>query len=86
MAKGEALSEKLKTQEFSGVVHTLMYRPWQGFADYSVVTLTIKDGVVVSTEIGQPLAGFEAFAHLDIKNARLLEHMRQNYPQGFQHV
>jgi hypothetical protein len=71
---------------FTGLVHTLVYRPHEGFADYAIATLTIENGVVKKVELSDPYAAFEARAKLDMKNAYHLEDLRQHYPAGFQHV
>lgn len=77
---------KIEPSEFSGKVHTLVYRPHEGFADFAIATLTISEGIVEKIEIGDPYAGFEAMAKLELANSYLLEEMRKNYPAGFRHV
>lgn len=71
---------------FTGTVHTIVYKPHQGFADYAVATMTIEDGLIIGTVYSDPYAAFEALAKLELANSRLLEKMRRGYPGGFQHV
>lgn len=73
-------------KKFSGTVHTLVFRPHEGFADYAVKTLVIRDGIVEEEAMSDPYAGFEALAKLETMNARLLEAMRVKYPAGYRHV
>jgi len=66
--------------KFSGVVYTLVHKPYQGFADYAVATISIKDGVIESMELSDPYMGFEAMHRLELKNEALLEKLRKTYP------
>lgn len=63
-----------------------MHKPHAGFADYGIVTLEIVDGIVVKETVGEPYAGFEATARLELLNNKLLEHLRRTYPPEYQHV
>lgn len=72
---------------FSGEVLAFVYRPHNGFANFAIVNLKLKDGEVEDVvEVTQPHAAFEIRAHMETKQAYKLEKMRQNYPSGFQHV
>lgn len=85
MAEKKAIMDKL--MKFSGEVLTFVYRPHLGFADYAIVKMKLKDGAVESIEeLSDPLAAFEARAHMETKQAYNLEKMRRSYPPGFQHV
>lgn len=69
---------------FTGQVVGLVNRPHNGFANYSVVTLILNKGHVVKAHFGQAMAGFEAQAHIKIKNEALLDLARKYYPPGFE--
>lgn len=71
---------------FTGEVHTLLFRPHQGFANFTVATLELNDGKVTGARFSDPYAGFEAAAQLTIRNDKLLEWMRSHYPPGFRHA
>lgn len=72
---------------FTGEAMSFVYRPHLGFADYAIVRFKIENGKVVSIEeLSDPYAAFEARAHMETKQAYVLERMRRNYPGGHQHV
>lgn len=73
-------------KKFSGEVLTIVPKPHEGFADYSVATLTIEKGVLTKIELSDPYAGFEALMKLEIANAKAFEKMRSSYPPEFRHV
>ncbi len=76
----------IKPEEFSGELHTLVYRPHEGFADYAVATVMIEGGKVVSVELSDPYCAIEARDKMDYLNRNLLERLRRAYPSGYQHV
>lgn len=84
----QAVSENrnIEPGDFSGTVHTLVYCPHQGFANYAIATLTIVEGLVEKVELSDPYAGFEAMAKMELMNEKLLDKMRGQYPVGFRHV
>lgn len=73
-------------KKFSGVVYTPVYKHWQGFANYTINTMTIKDNVVTDQQLGDPYCAMEVLAKLELAYSRLIEKMRRNYPSGFRHV
>lgn len=73
-------------KKFSGTMHTLVYRPHQGFADYAVATVEVEDGKVKSVTLSDPYCAIEARDRMDYQNRQLLEKLRRNYPAGYQHV
>lgn len=73
-------------KNFSGVVHTICYRPHNGFANYTIGTLTIEKGVVKKIEYSDPYAAFETIIRLELMNEKKVEHMRRNYPAGFRQL
>lgn len=83
--KGPAIEDDILV-DFTGEVYTLVRRPHNGFANYAIATLTIKNGRVVGQTLSDPYAGFEATARLELANERLLSSLRKNYPPEFQHV
>jgi len=81
--------ERLKAlnMKFTGVSFAFIYRPHLGFADYAVVKLLLKDGVIEKVEsVSDPLAAFEARAVMETKQAYHLESMRTGYPAEYRHV
>lgn len=83
----ELSNVKNKCKKFNGEVMAFIYRPHLGFADYAIVKMTLKDGVVSKVDdVSDPLAAFEARAHMETKQAYHLEKMRREYPPEFQHV
>jgi hypothetical protein len=67
--------------KFSGTVYSIVAKPWQGFSDYVILELEIKDDVVVKqSEKTGPLCGAEALGWLEIYEERQLEKLRKNYP------
>lgn len=78
---------KKDAKKFTGVLHAFKYRPHEGFADFCIVTLQLKNGVVESvTEVSDPYAAIECRIKMEIKQAYHIEKMRLEYPAGFQHV
>lgn len=77
---------KLNPEKFSGIAHTLVYRPHEGFANYAVATLKISEGIVEEITLSDPYAGFEAMAKMELLNEKKLEEMRKNYPPEYRHV
>lgn len=72
-------------QVFTGTVHTLVHKPHEGFANYGIATLEIKNGIVVSMQVGPPYAAFEAAARMELLNNKLLEGLRKTYPAEYRH-
>lgn len=66
--------------KFSGVIHTLVRKPHNGFANFAVATMTIEAGVIKRIELSDPYVGFEALHKLELKNENLLAGLRKNYP------
>lgn len=81
--------ERLKQRclKFSGQVLTFIYRPHEGFADFSIVSMRLKDGKVTEVEdISDPYLPFEARARMETKMDQTMETMRRSYPEGHRHV
>lgn len=70
--------------KYTGTVYALVHKPHEGFANFGIVTLKLKDGVIVATDISQPYNGLEALAKLDILNDKALEALRKTYPPEYQ--
>lgn len=79
-------SYKIAIDALNCEVHTLLYRPHNGFANYTIATITIKDGKVTDIQYSEPYNGTESLIRMDMLNGRLLEKMRRNYPAGFTFV
>lgn len=73
---------RINSQTYTGKVHTMIVAPWQGFADYSVVTIMFLGGEIESIQYSKPLNAEEARITLDLMNARLLDELRKAYPAG----
>lgn len=79
--------QSINTDErFSGEVKAVVYKPHEGFANYSLTTLTIKDNKVTQIEHSQPMAMFEILIKMDRENEKLLERLRKNYPRGYKFI
>ena len=76
-------SYKISKDKLNCEVHTLLYRPHNGFANYTIATITIKDGVVDDIKYSEPYNGTESLIRMDMENGKLLEKMRRNYPAGY---
>lgn len=70
---------------FTGQVYTLVHKPHEGFANYGIATIDIKNGVVTKMEVGQPFNAFEAKLRMELKNDAKLEELRRNYPGDYRH-
>lgn len=78
---------KEKCMKMTGQVLCFVYRPHMGFADFAIVTLRLKDGKIVEVpDISDPYLAIEAGARMEDKQSRILEKMRQTYPEGHRHV
>jgi len=78
-------SYKIAPKDLNCEVHTLLYRPHNGFANYTIATIKIEEGIVTDIQYSDPYNGAEALWRMDVLNGRLLEKLRRNYPTGFQH-
>lgn len=83
--KAKTLEEgwRLEPNEVNCEVNTMMYRPHEGFANYTIATMTIKNGKVVDIQYSDPLNGTESLIRMDVKNGQLLEKLRRAYPAGY---
>lgn len=94
MAKLRAIdgNDKLVVQsldtddKFSGEVKAVVYKPHEGFADFSLTTLNIKDNKIINIKHSQPMAAFEILVKMDRENEKLLDRMRKNYPKGYKFI
>lgn len=66
--------------EFNGTIYTIVPRPNQGFANFAIADVEIKDGVVQKITLSEPYAFFEAIARLEIRNEKMLTEMNRKYP------
>jgi len=71
-------------ETFSGEVHSIVYKPHNGFANFAIATLTIEKGIVKHVEVSQNYAGFETIARFTQILERTLDQMQRTYPAGFQ--
>lgn len=88
----EAVQEEQKrlkslNMKFTGATFSFVYRPHNGFADFAIVKMHLKEGVVVSVEdVSDPYTAMEARARMEMKQAYEMEKMQRSYPEGYQHV
>lgn len=70
-----------------GIVFAYIYRPHNGFANYAMVKLLLRNGKVEEViDVSQPYYGNEVRAKMEIAMAREFEKMRVNYPGDHRHV
>ncbi len=72
-------------QVYSGTVHALVHKPHEGFANYAIATLEIKNGIVTNMTLGQPYNAFEAKLRMELLNDKRLEELRRTYPAEYRH-
>lgn len=85
-SSGRPVQPALKSHglKYTGTVYALVHKPHEGFANFGIVTLQLKDGVVCGTEISQPYNGIESLAKLDKLHDEMLEQLRKTYPPEYQ--
>lgn len=71
-----------KVEDFSGVARSVECFVQQGHNNFRIVTLTIKDGVVVKKEYSDPFASFEAIARLEVKCHEATLALNMGYKNG----
>lgn len=80
MAKKPAV--EIKVIPFTGIARTVECYENQGFRNFRVVSLWLKDGVVVKVKKSDPYASFEAGSRLDLANDYSLLSLNTGWADG----
>ena len=70
----------MTAKDFTGTVNALIPKRHEGFPTFAHAVVVIKDGRVVSVDVGQPLYAFEALARVETANVNLYEALKKSYP------
>jgi hypothetical protein len=75
---------KLKTSPvpFTGIARTVQAFDNQGFRNFRILTLHLKDGVVENIEYSDPLANFETISRMELQNEISIIHLNNNWSDG----
>ncbi len=71
-----------KPVQFSGVARSLVCFDNNGFRNFKIQKLTIKDGVVVTLEMSDAYASFEAITRLELANEMAILNLNNNWKDG----
>lgn len=66
----------------TGVAYTVQCFYNQGFSNYKILTLHLKDGVVTAVERSDPYQQFEAQGKLTIKEEAIFDRLRASWLDG----
>lgn len=79
----EPVLQVMPSSKFTGMARSVIcYNTHGMFRNFKIVTLQIKDGVVVSEELSDPYASFEAIVKLELANVQSVNHLNQNWKEG----
>jgi hypothetical protein len=67
---------------FSGIARSVEAYDNQGFRNFRVLTLHIKDGIVEDIKYSDPYASYEAIARLELWNELSVHNLNNNWKPG----
>lgn len=76
------LDETKSDLKFSGVARSMQCFDNQGFRNFRIVTMEIKNGVVVSVAYSDPYASFEAISMMELWNEKSALNLNNNWKDG----
>ncbi len=80
--KSEPVKVESKPKGFSGVARSLQCFNNNGFRNFKIAKLTIKDGVVVALEMSDAYASFEAITRMELQNEMAILNLNNNWKDG----
>ena len=69
-------------QDFSGVSRSVECYDNQGFRNFRIVTLTIKNGKVESQDYSDPYASFETISRMEMANELSIHRLNNSWESG----
>jgi F420-dependent methylenetetrahydromethanopterin dehydrogenase len=69
-------------QDFTGVARSVECFNNQGFSNFRIITLHIKNGKVERKEFSDPYASFEAISRLELVNELAMLNLNNNWASG----
>jgi len=67
---------------FTGIARSVQAFDNQGFKNFKIVTLYIRDGIVEKIEYSDPYANYEAIARLELSNENAVHNLNANWKAG----
>ncbi len=82
-AEKPQIKEKPKSEpQFTGVARSVEAFDNQGFRNFRILTLHIKDGKVIKTDRSDAYANFECIARMEIWNEMSIIHLNNTWQNG----
>lgn len=68
--------------QFTGIARSVEAFDNQGFRNFRILTLHLKDGIVIKTDYSDPYANFEAISRLELWNEIGVIHLNNTWAPG----
>ena len=78
----KAIKGVTKDVFFTGIARSVQAFDNQGFKNFRILTLHIKDGIVEKIDYSDPYANYEAIARLEITNENAVHNLNANWKSG----
>ncbi len=78
----EEPSLQVECASFSGVARSVQCYSHQGFRDFRIVTLHLKNGTVDKIEYSDPYANFETISRMELQNEIAIHHLNNHWKNG----
>jgi hypothetical protein len=76
-------TEKKSTPvKFSGVARSVQCYDHEGYRNFRICRMTIKDGIVTRIEYSDPFASFELIAKLELEQELAIHNLNSNWLDG----
>lgn len=84
MAKKQSTEVKEPKQDagFTGIARSVQAFDNQGFRNFRIVTLHLKEGKVIDTKYSDAYASFEVISRMELSNELAIIHLNNHWENG----